>query len=347
MDKNFYITLIYKQLKGLITAEELKQLNEWEATNEQNRSEADAIRQTWEMSADYELPFELDYDADFQKVHQKIEGAKAANSDQKENTPSIAPDTQNKSNRRLWWSIAAGLALLITAGFLINNFLNQSTDSWQTITAENEIKQIELPDGTKVKLNLGSSLSYLEGFKGDNRNVKLKGEAFFKVTKDPNRPFVVSSDDLNVTVLGTAFNVRDLGENDDAVVAVQEGKVRVENKDQAQQVILTANQTAFIQNKKLQKQGDQNLNQIAWHRESFRFKSVKLSEVIRDISNHYQVEIEIDNPFMEDCAITGSFNTETTIEKLLNAITSVHKIEVNKSSDKSFLLIGGTCENNK
>jgi transmembrane sensor len=130
-----------------------------------------------------------------------------------------------------WQMAAASVMILCCLGaavfFFKNTFMSAPAVSMQEVTDDGQQKTIVLKDGTKVKLNSGSTLTYPETFASDVREVTLKGEAFFSVTKNPDAPFIIHTGDVTTKVLGTEFNVSAYPESGAVQVAVVSGKVKV------------------------------------------------------------------------------------------------------------------------
>lgn len=333
MNSDHYISLIYKELKGIISPEEAKDLREWKKQSSENQTISEETRQVWIESEQYELPFELDHDADFAKMKSTITTS---------NTPSkvviIRP-------RRLWLrAIAAAVIVLLGATFLFQN-INTEVE-WKTVAANSEIQELLLADGSKVWLNSGSTLSYPAEFSTTERPIKLNGEAFFKVSKDANRPFQVTTGRTTVTVLGTEFNVRDIANERTFEVAVQKGKVRVQKNNSNQKVILVKNEKAVYdeRNNSLEKVSDENLNALAWKRKRLKFDNTSLKNVLKTITKQYNITINLKNQSLEKCLISGGYSIKTNAFILLEQITSNQKIEVIKLNETEYELVGGTCK---
>lgn len=125
-----------------------------------------------------------------------------------------------------WLRIAA--AIILTAGLAWAGFRMIQSETpivQEMITASENVVKDTLPDGSMVTLNRHASISYPSRFTGNNRPVKLTGEAFFNVQADKKKPFVIAVNDIEVTVVGTSFNIRSKG--DSTEVVVETGIVRV------------------------------------------------------------------------------------------------------------------------
>ncbi|HFB99422.1 MAG TPA: DUF4974 domain-containing protein [Phaeodactylibacter sp.] len=334
MNTDHYILLIYKKLKGTILPEEAAALQKWEAASPENQAIAEETRQVWSKTEEYELPFELDYDADFAQVKSTIA------------TSSPAAKVVPMQPRRRWLQVAAAAAIILLGStFLFKNYFTSSQELvWKNIAASSEIQELQLADGSKVWLNAGSTLSFPTKFSTTDRPVKLNGEAFFEVSKDAQRPFQITTNRTTVTVLGTAFGVRDYAHETTTEVAVREGKVRVEKNNSTQKVILVANEKAIYndQNKQLKKVADKNLNSLAWQRKNLKFEDTSLKNVFATIARQYDVKILM-NKNIEKCTVSGFYKTETKVFDLLKSIASVHHLQVKKLKNKVFELQGKGC----
>ncbi|MFK7774910.1 MAG: FecR family protein [Saprospiraceae bacterium] len=336
MNSDYYISLIYKELKGVISPEETKDLRAWEKQSSENQLTSEEVRQVWIESEHYELPFKLDHDVDFNKMKSTI-------------TTSPTPAKVVPMRPRILWlqAIAAAVIVLLGATFLFQNYFENDAE-WVVVKESNEVQEIQLADGSKAWLNAGSTLSYPAEFPATERPIKLNGEAFFEVSKDANRPFQVTTNRTTVTVLGTEFNVRDMAEEKTFEVAVQEGKVQVQKNESTQKIILVRNEKAVYdeKNDSLEKVVDQNLNATAWKSKSLKFRDNTLDEVIsaitRQASNSLYIRLENDK--MKKCRISGRYSTDTDIMVLLKDITSIHNMQVKQIDHRGWKISGGSCD---
>lgn len=335
MTKENYILILQKQLSGEITPEEQSQLDAWLAQSPDNQAIAKTVRKTWELSEGFAQNVELDLDDDFSKIEAKIgaggnEGAKI----------------RRLRSRRRWLGIAAALVLLIAAPFIIQHFLQPAVKYESFASGEQPAKNpIELLDGTKVWLNASSALTYFTTSVSGERRVKLEGEAFFDVAEDAERPFVVETTAGEVTVLGTSFSVKNFESVNEFTVHVATGKVKMAPNDHPKSLTLEANESGVFQKKdgRLEKQSNDNLNELVWHTRTLRFSDDPLPEALAVISRYYGVQLVIETQALMACTLTGNFknkefsSVKTTLETFLGA-------EVVEVGDRKFALRGGRCE---
>ncbi len=170
--------------------------------------------------------------------------------------------------------------------------LSHNTVFFNTIeTPKGGKYQITLPDGSKVWLNSVSSLRFPAIFNGEERNVELKGEAYFEVAKNKEKPFVVKTNDMNVIVTGTEFNVMAYSDENYSATTLVEGSVHVSNPN-SDIVLKPGEQVVSNEGAKLKKSlADVELN-IAWKNGLFQFNDSDMRTVMNQISRWYDVSIE-------------------------------------------------------
>lgn len=151
--------------------------------------------------------------------------------------------------------------------------------------------QIILPDGSKVWLNSVSSLRFPAIFNGNERNVELKGEAFFEVAKYTNKPFIVKTNDMKVIVTGTQFNVMAYSDENYSATTLVEGSVNVSNLN-SNIVLKPGEQVVSNEGAKLSKSLADVEQNIAWKNGLFQFNDTDMRTVMNQISRWYDVSVE-------------------------------------------------------
>lgn len=152
--------------------------------------------------------------------------------------------------------------------------------------------KVVLPDGTAVWLNASSSLTYPLAFKGKTRGVNLEGEAYFEVAKNPNKPFVVQVNKMQVTVLGTHFNVNAYSDHAAIQTTLVEGSVRLSQA--SSQVILKPGEQGNVDPISAKIQVSQaNTNKVlAWKNGYFMFQDDNIQDIMQQIARWYDLEVE-------------------------------------------------------
>ena len=218
--------------------------------------------------------------------------------------------------------VAAVLVLAMGIGFVIKQSLIPA--EIVQITNKGEKKEITLQDGSIVVLNRNSSISYPKTF-GATRNVKLTGEAYFKVKRNPEKPFIVTMHDMTLQVLGTSFNINSYLATP-TKVSVLTGIVALKAHS-GQHVILTKNQQADFKNTVFNVTKEESREKIAWVRNIIILKQSTLAETAKILENWYNVDIVFEDPQLEKLLINGKFKEEK-LDNILASIAFVKKLKI-------------------
>ena len=202
--------------------------------------------------------------------------------------------------------------------------IEKSTESGQKLS-------FHLEDGTKVKLNAGSKLTYSSSFSSNQRLVTLEGEAFFEVTKDITRPFKVVTGSVTTTALGTSFNINAFPSNKNIEIALVTGKVSVEKTLQSGKsnvLVLYPNEMATVvkdDNSFSKSTFDFNLK-ISWKDGLIYFKDADYYEIVSTLESWYGVRFETDNIPLKEWKFNGKFENEC-LNDILIALQFGHNFE--------------------
>jgi transmembrane sensor len=253
--------------------------------------------------------------------------------------------------RRLWLpriAIAATLLVLVIAyGLYRYNtpvsaavLYSQATNANYHLVAQTNFsnrKSVVLPDGTTVILNGSSTLKVANDYNKNNRHVLLTGEAFFEVTKDKARPFVVLTAKTATTALGTSFKVSSYATSKTASVMLATGKVRVESTQSGrgitdqiltpgQQVVLADGNNNFIRS-------DFNQAELQnWISSKLVFSNANFTEIATKITDTYGIQVVTDNKEVNKIRFTGQFNNKSLTD-VLDAIGFVNNFTYKQKGD--------------
>jgi ferric-dicitrate binding protein FerR (iron transport regulator) len=224
----------------------------------------------------------------------------------------IKPQIQSNRRRVSFLQIAA-IFLFIFASSLATWQIASKQQFKHFETAENEISRpsIVLNDGTTVILNHGSTLKYPKKFSKNNRKVTLVGEAFFNVTPNAKKPFIIKTNDATIKVLGTSFNVSAYNAKTTVEVFVKTGKVEV-TPSQSPSLILNKGETGTL-NKithQLQKTSAIKANRLAWISHDITFNFTQLNEVLSTLEQVYHLAIDIDPAIDLTQKLSATFNQQ-------------------------------------
>jgi len=231
-----------------------------------------------------------------------------------------------------WWIMlqqAAAilmLPLLVYSGYLTiqNHTRNNPQEQvmMQTISSrQGMVTQFALADGTKVWLNSGSELQFPNRFNGNKREVILKGEAFFEVTKNEKQPFRVNASELKVEVLGTSFNVVSFDDDIESEVVLVTGKVALSSEKG--QIInefgtILPGQRAIYEKeqKKIVTEEVDVEKYIAWRDGNLIFRDDSMEDVVKRLSRWFNVEITINDPEINKYIYKATFRDENLVQVL-------------------------------
>ena len=203
-----------------------------------------------------------------------------------------------------------------------------------TVVAQQMVVIDTLPDNSVVTVNKGSSISYLSKFKGETRQVSLKGEAFFNVTPNKKKPFIISVNDVQITVVGTSFNVKTVNGNTDVVV--ETGIVKVTRAGKT--VELKANEEVVVNVKDSALTKEKVSDQLYkyYRTKEFICDDTPLWKLVEVINEAYNSHVVIGDPALKDMGITTTFNNES-LEQVLNVISLTLNIKIVKEGDTIIL----------
>jgi transmembrane sensor len=190
-------------------------------------------------------------------------------------------------------------------------------------------KLVLLSDGSRVWLNSNSSISYPETFSKNDRNVQFTGEAYFEVTHDSLHPFKVQTNNMQVKVLGTSFNVRSYHSEKITETTLIEGKVSIQNEKGNNLATLTPGQSAQYDNttRDLEINVVDTKQYAAWRHGLILFNDATLDEITQRLSELYQVHFTIESKSLENATYNFSFQKGQSVSKVLEMLSFIAPIK--------------------
>ena len=244
-----------------------------------------------------------------------------------ETSEEVEKSTEHRSFRissLLKYAAIAVIVLLVgIAGYWTFDHFNGSKEELVVAQATTGVKNIVLPDGTKVWLNKHASIKYPKQFNGDERNVELNGEAYFEVTKNPHQPFIVSSRLLDVKVLGTTFDFNTQKGDNLAEVSLIEGKVQATGNNNEGSIIITPGQKVVLNAKSHQIEA-QRVNadlEAVWHNGMIPLRNVNVKDIAAILSRFYDVDFSFDAHVDMNMTYSGAIKQSNSIDSVLSALT--------------------------
>jgi ferric-dicitrate binding protein FerR (iron transport regulator) len=240
---------------------------------------------------------------------------------------------------------AASIAALLLIGLLIRVTIYSNDPVYpanlQVFTVPlGSRSSLLLPDGTEVNLNSGSKLTYSDNFSKENRIVSLTGEAFFHVKSDSEHPFTVQTNDFDIRVNGTQFNLCSYQEDRFSTATLSEGKInlKLNNSDCTQDVkpgdkfVLDRKSNNFTLNAADVRQ------ETAWKDGEFIFKNISFPDLIKRLERWYDVKLIVNDPRLIKYNYSGRFKNQETIWQVLDALKLTSPIDYQKTTFREFQL---------
>lgn len=238
---------------------------------------------------------------------------------------------------------AAVIALLVistyslTADFLIKSVA--AVENTLYVPAGQRVK-LTLQDGTEVWLNAQTKLTYPTVFAENERRVKVEGEAFFDVAKNPEKPFIVSSQGIEMKVLGTKFNVCSYPGEDALQTSLLEGSLKVyDPQKETKAVILKPNERVTITNNRMVVDALPHLDYFLWKDGVYSFKEEPLSHILKKLELYYDVRIIVKDQSVFNWEYTGKFRQRDGIDEILRMIQKIHKFNIVKDEEKNVITL--------
>ncbi|MET3877140.1 FecR domain-containing protein [Chitinophaga sp. OAE865] len=306
--------LLGKYFSGEASPEEAMAVDDWVRQHPDHRRLYDEAAAVWDNAAGaprYQLP---DKGALLREIKEQATRQR----------PRVTP-----------WRIAAALLLLLGAAVLY--FVLQPSQPGhmgfpvvirQTTTG---IYRDTLPDHSLVVLNSHSSIKYPPG---ETRQIQLTGEAWFNVTSDPLKPFIVSVGDLRIEVLGTAFNVRQLAGVIN--VAVSTGAVKVSKRDTAI-TVKTGQQLSYDTSTQRFSMGNNvNPNETGYATRIFNFEDASLKEITAQLERAYGIKVILENERLGNCTMSSAFENKP-IQYVFEVISITLNVQCRFENDRVYI----------
>ena len=244
-----------------------------------------------------------------------------------------------------FFKIAASFALLLAIALIFKTTLFTQPKIISIKAPSDKAEQFVLPDKSKVWLNKGSELSFPAQFSKLSREVELKGEGFFEIVKNPDKPFIILSKGTKTQVLGTSFNLSALEDEDEVEVNVVTGKVAFYKEGtEHSKIILLPGENGIYNSKsdKITKEQETNYNFLAWKTGTLKFDNASLSEVFEALEKKYDYKFYVTNPTILNCRITSTFHNKN-IEKVLLELEILLEIDF-KIQNQKVVISGPGCK---
>ncbi len=333
--------LIRRYLRGACTAEEAARVNAWFNAFEEQPDLLHTLSPAEREALDRRM---LD------RIKSRIAAQTFAPEKEAVEAAKAVPVGRNRFRTGVFTALSgAAAAVLLALGVLFYGQRpgqeatpGKGTVASATVTITNPsatLRRQTLADGSEVWLHPNSRLTYPRVFTGGSREVALSGEAFFKVTRDPGRPFLIRSGDLLTRVLGTSFSIKAYENAPSAEVVVVTGKVSVRLADataeKGTEVLLTPRQRAtYVKASRRLARGETGAGarRNIWETSTLAFENATLREIIGALNTHFDVRIGVTSPAMLNCRLRADFNGQhlpAILEMIGESVDASYRIDGN------------------
>lgn len=313
-----------RYVAGEASPEEARAVETWAGSSPLNARELAAMRAAWDLSAPDPHARDVDVDAAWTKVRSRI-GAWPGGA--------VIPIDRGRMVR--WSRIAAAAAaisgIILAAWWLIVPRPQEFATTGSSTT-------VFLADSSRVVMGPNT---HLRASIGAERHIALHGQAYFEVTPDAQRPFVVEAHGLKVTVLGTAFTVEAYDSSSVVLARVRHGKVRVAASDGQQLDLLAGDHVRFdATTRRLERIAAPGMER--WGDRILVFKGTPLPEVMDQIGSVYGVKVYSSSKDPQGCKLTATFEDEP-IDHVLRIVAETFGLTVTATAPGEYLLSGDGC----
>lgn len=318
--------LMARFLMGECSEEELHKVNAWLNESDGNARELFKIEQIYHLGKNENFADEKEIERAEKQLFKRLK----------------LEETKRHKVRRMntWMRYAAMfIGIFLISGLSYHIYQSQSgTSSLVAVTARDEVKELMLPDGTKVWLNKHTTLKYPSEFSEKGRNVYIEGEAYFEVKRNVEKPFIVRSEAMQVRVLGTVFNLKSDKASRSAVATLIKGEIEVKGNHEEGMIVLSPGQKAELNGmtrRLVVKQVDTGIEN--WHNNQFVFEKADIFTIARTLENSYGVKIILAPEMDVTKTYTGALKKKSTVEEVLNSVKNVIPIEYKIVGNSVFL----------
>lgn len=326
MEKDILQKLIEKYLKGNCTPEEVAAIHEWYNSFEEEQDPVDFISSQQQQELKERL---------LTNIKRNVATG---------NVRSREINSRKNISRTLIYMLS-GVAAMVILTIGVFFYIQKTSSSLDlgdvhVVNMTKTIQKLVLSDGSIIWLNPKSKVIYPQNFTSTQREIKMQGEAFFEVTPDPRRPFIIYSANVITRVWGTSFRIRAY-ENIPVEVSVLTGKVSVQlqTKEKSELILLPHQTATYLKNADLLKKGVEKKTSAMsiWKKETLTFDNEPIREVIKVLNTHFEVNISTADEKLLDYVLKADF-TDQSLPSILEMLRKSLDVE-NEISEGGIILL--------
>ncbi len=328
-----------KYLDHEMDAEEQQDFENTVKSDHEYEKIPDSVREIWNATKTRQNMIEVNTDSAWEKLKSRIENQEKISDHKKE-------ESYRADRSIISFTLRIAAVLIITAGLsliIYKSFVYPGYLSYRQLVVKAEpdrMMQTTLPDGSVVHIKANSEISYHPGKRGA-RELSLKGEAFFEISSDPDKPFIVSTGRALVKVYGTSFSVESMENGQTVNVIVESGLVSLASRaSEDQYITIEPGYMGILTDQGIEKRLNNNDNWLAWKTGKLEFRMKTLDSVIADLNHTYGTNITIENPAIADCHFTGTFLNHQPVDTVLEVLKTAFNLNVRQN--ESYIILNGT-----
>lgn len=325
-------SVLMKFLLGESPQEEMDSVRRWLDLSADNQRMLDNLETIWlESGKLIPVPVAVDVDLAWGRMNERMESWSSGNSKVRKLQP-----------LKIITRIAA---MLVVASGLYLLYWFVQRPGMEVQMADVAPKEVRLNDSSTVTLNADSKITYVEDFGKKQRKLKLEGEAFFKVSPDKEKPFIIDAAGGMVRVVGTSFNVN--ARSDSAVwVNVESGIVMLQtiesNTGDTLSLALTAGEKGWYKaGIQPEKELIMQVDELFWLDKTLIFKNTTVAHFIETLSKYYSDSVSVEDSSINNCVFTANFH-DVSVEYMVGVVATTLGLEM-ESTEKGYLLKGNGC----
>lgn len=251
---------------------------------------------------------------------------------------------KQNNQRKLFVNIAKCAAIavvLIASSIWATLYLSISTETMNILyVPAGQRAQITLQDGTEVWLNAQSTLIYPSHFSKKRRTVEIEGEAFFDVAEERKRPFIVSTQHIDMKVLGTQFNVYSYPDAGYIQTDLIEGCVKIYQRDNEKRcIIMKPDEQVIIRGSNMTTNNTTNPEHMLWRKGIYAFTNERLITIIEKLQLYYDVKIVVEDPEIFNVRYTGKFRQRDGIDEILSILQTIQSFKIDKDRENNIITL--------
>lgn len=246
-----------------------------------------------------------------------------------------------------WKRVAAVFLILAGAAYLVLQLTKPSEGVISVANPGGKIQAVRLPDNSTVWLNATSELQYPKNFTGQ-REVTLKGEAYFEVSHDAAHPFTVTAGELQTKVLGTSFNIKAYPTEETSTVSLVTGRIEVREQSATLAVLQPSMQLKFNNQTHTATTSALDTNAaLAWKKGLLQFEGENFESIAATLERWYDVQFHFTDPAIGNCRYYLSAANTTPFDKLLATLRQLTGMQYSFNADKKIVNVSGKgCSGN-